>query len=229
MKRSGFLSRDHEVEIMIKDSRDGDDTFENNFKQDLEKMKTGENKNKPVGFLQWEKVNMSGKNGNKRDVVNRVQKNFPCQEAVNQLDNMYNNLKEHLDRNFTIKKTLKEKRDMVMNSDHMAYIHMDWAENLEIQVPGEIQSAYFSHTSVSLHTGYHYSKEDSGGFVSLSDCNNHKAEAIHAAIKPTINNLVDHGIKHIVCVSDSPTSQYRNNKNVHLTKEVAVKHNITIE
>ena len=74
-----------------------------------------------------------------------------------------------------------------------------------------------------------YCKQDSGGFVSLSDENNHKAEGIHAAIKPVIEKLVGNGINHIVCVSDSPTSKYRNNKNVYLTKELAFKHNISIE
>ena len=141
---------------------------------------------------------------------------------------MYKNLKQHLDRNFIIKKTMKERREEVMNSDDKAYIHMDWAENIEIAVPGEIQSAFFAHLSVSIHTGYLYCKQDSGGFVSLSDENNHKAEGIHAAIKPVIEKLVGNGINHIVCV-DSPTSQYRNNKNVYLTKELAVKHNISIE
>ena len=116
-----------------------------------------------------------------------------------------------------------------MASDYQAYIHMDWAENLEIKTPGEVQSAFFSHTSVSIHTGYLYSKDDSGGFVSLSDDTNHKAEAIHAALRPMIQRLVQRGIKHIVCVSDSPTSQYRNGKMVWLTKELAVYHQITIE
>ena len=229
LKRSGYLSRDHEVEIMIKDTRDGDDGYEKLFKEELENLKTGENKDKPVSFLQWEKVNKSGKTGTKRDVVQRVQKILSCQEAVKNMEEKYENLKKHLDRNFTIKKTLKEKREMVMDSDDMAYVHMDWAENIEIKIPGEIQSAYFSHTNVSIHTGYLYSRKDSGGFVSLSDENNHKAESIHAALKPTIDKLVETGIKHIICVSDSPTSQYRNNKNVHLTKELAMKHNILIE
>ena len=118
---------------------------------------------------------------------------------------------------------------MVMETEDMAYVHIDWAENIEIQVPGEIQSAYFSHQNISIHTGYLYSKHDSGGFVSLSDSNCHKAEAIHAALKPTIEKLVTAGIKNIIFVSDSPTSQYRNNKNVYLTKKLAVKYNISIE
>ena len=32
------------------------------------------------------------------------------------------------------------------------------------------------------HTGYCYTKEDSHGFASLSDCSEHKAEAIHSAL-----------------------------------------------
>ena len=97
---------------------------------------------------------------------------------------MYENLKQHLDRNFIIKKTMKERREEVMNSDDKAYIHMDWAENIEI---AEIQSAFFAHLSVSIHTGYLYCKQDSGGFVSLSDENNNKAEGIHAE---QISNLL---------------------------------------
>ena len=229
LKRTGFLSRDHDIEIMIKDSRDGNDTFEEGFKEELAALKIGDSKDKPVSYLQWEKVNKSGKNGNKREVVQRVQKTESCQEAAKLMETMYENLKKHLERNFTIKKTIRERREMVMESADKAYIHMDWAENLEVHIPGEIQSAYFSHLSVSIHTGYLYSKDDCGGFASLSDENNHKAEAIHAALKPVVENLVDKGIKHLICVSDSPTSQYRNNKNVHLTKELAVKHGISIE
>ena len=116
-----------------------------------------------------------------------------------------------------------------MATTDQAYLHMDWAENLEIKIPGEVQSAFFSHTSISLHTGYLYSKEDSGGFVSLSDDGCHKAEAIHTAIKPVIEKLIERGIKHLVCVSDSPTSQCRNNKNMWLTKQLAIQHKITIE
>ena len=37
------------------------------------------------------------------------------------------------------------------------------------------------------------------------------------------------GIKHMVFLSDSPTSQYKNNKNVFLTNQLAVKYNLSIE
>ena len=229
MKRGGFLSRDHVVELMIQNTREGDNELESNFHDDLEEMKVGDSKEKTVCFLQWEKINLGVQNGQNRDVVHRIQKSLSCKEAAAKLESMYKGLKDHLERNFIIKTTLRTRREIVMESEDMAYIHIDWAENIEIQVPGEIQSAYFSHQSISIHTGYLYSRQDSGGFVSLSDSSCHKAEAIHAALKPTIEKLVAAGIKHMVFVSDSPTSQYRNNKNVFLTKKLAVKYNLSIE
>ena len=69
----------------------------------------------------------------------------------------YEELKKHLNRNFVIKKTMRELREDVMKSDDKALIHVDWAENLQIEIPGEVQSAYFSHLSISLHTGYCHS------------------------------------------------------------------------
>ena len=229
LKRGGFLSRDHVVELMIQNTREGDNELESNFYDDLEEMKAGDSKEKTASFLQWEKINVGVQNGQNRDVIHRIQKSLSCKEAAAKLDSMYKGLKDHLERNFIIKTTLRSRREMVMESEDMAYIHIDWAENIEVKVPGEIQSAYFSHKSISIHTGYLYSRQDSGGFVSLSDSSCHKAEAIHAALKPTIEKLVAAGFKHMVFVSDSPTSQYRNNKNVFLTKMLAVKYNISIE
>ena len=226
MKRQGFLSKELQLELMIKDMRSGDATLEEKFNEDLSTLAASEQKSKAVTYLHWE--NVQQENG-KRDVVHRVQKVTACVEAVSLMKKFYEVLQKHLQRNFVIKKTLKERKETVMASSDQAYLHMDWAENLEIKIPGEVQSAFFSHTSISLHTGYLYSKEDSGGFVSLSDDGCHKAEAIHTAIQPVIEKLIGRGIKHLVCVSDSPTSQYRNNKNMWLTKQLAIEHKITIE
>ena len=226
MKRQGFLPKEHQLEFMIKDMRAGDATLEEKFKEDLNSLAESDQKSKTVTYLHWENVQ---KENGKRDVVHRVQKVKSCVESVSLMKKLYEVLQKHLQRNYVIKKTLKERKETVMATTDQAYLHMDWAENLEIKIPGEVQSAFFSHTSISLHTGYLYSKEDSGGFVSLSDDGCHKAEAIHTAIKPVIEKLIERGIKHLVCVSDSPTSQYRNNKNMWLTKQLAIQHKITIE
>ena len=62
----------------------------------------------------------------------------------------------------------------------------------------------------------------------MSDCPDHKAEAVHAAIKGEIIKLKENGKTTIVIVSDSPTSQYRNPKNVFLMKRLAVELGICI-
>ena len=77
-------------------------------------------------------------------------------------------------------------------------LHIDWAENGEIQIPSEVQSAFYGgRMHYNLHTGYKYSKDDAGGFVSLSLYNNHKAEAIFTALDPTISELVSNGKEEI--------------------------------
>ena len=51
LKRQNFLSREHELETMIRDKRSGDDVFENKFKADLEALKTSDKKGMSVSYL----------------------------------------------------------------------------------------------------------------------------------------------------------------------------------
>ena len=111
----------------------------------------------------------------------------------------------------------------------IAVLHIDWAEQHKLTEIKEIQYAYFNgRYTYDIHTGYCYTKEDSHGFASLSDSSDHKAEAIHAALKHKIADLVENGKKRIVICSDSPTSQYRNGKNVYLMKRLAQELKISI-
>ena len=78
----------------------------------------------------------------------------------------------------------------------IAVLHIDWAEQHKLTEIKEIQSAYFNgRYSYDIHTGYCYTKEDSHGFASLSDSYYHEAEAIHAALKHKIEDLVKNGKK----------------------------------
>ena len=86
--------------------------------------------------------------------------------------------KEHLERDFVMKKELKKVRLEVNEDDELRVLHVDWAEQHKVTEIKEVQSAYFNgRFSYDLHTGYCYSKEDSRGFVSLSDSSDHKAGA----------------------------------------------------
>ena len=138
-------------------------------------------------------------------------------------------LTPNLERNNIIKKKVMEKREEAKESDDKVMLQVDWAENGVIIVPDEAQSAFYGgRFNYSIHTGYEYSKENCGGFASLSDENNHKAEAIHAALDPKIEQLSQKGIKEITIVSDSPMSQYRNGKSAYLTSCWAKEHKVKI-
>ena len=92
-----------------------------------------------------------------------------------------------------------------------------------------MQTAYFNgRYSYDLHTGYCYTKEDSHGFVSLSDSSDHTASAIHNALKPKIEALVAKGKKQFIICSDSPSGQYRNSKNVILMQRLCAEFGISI-
>ena len=100
LKRQDCLSRDHDIEIMIRDDISGDAGFEKKFKEDLKNLKTGEKKDKIVPYLHWEKISKDGKDGQKRSTVHRVQKSLPCAKAVDLMIENYDILKKHLNRNF---------------------------------------------------------------------------------------------------------------------------------
>ena len=74
-------------------------------------------------------------------------------------------LRDHLERNELIKKFVKTKREEVLESDDKVMLHVDWAENGTIIVPNEIQTTFYGgRTNYSIHSGYQYAKENSGGF-----------------------------------------------------------------
>ena len=83
--------------------------------------------------------------------------------------------------------------------------------------------------SFSIHTGYLYSTKSSFGFASISSVNDHKAEAVHAALKPIIEWCQTNSVSKITFVSDSTVAQYRNMKNVFLVRSLAKESGITCQ
>ena len=113
--------------------------------------------------------------------------------------------------------------------DGLACLHVDWAEKHQMTERREIQTAYFNgRYSYDLHTGYCYTKEDSHGFVSLSDSSDHTASAVHNALRPKIEALVTKGKKRFVICSDSLNGQYQNSKNVFLMRRFCAEYGISI-
>ena len=186
-----------------------------------------------VAFNQWEKVKQSEISKNtgkvKGDKMMRLARHLKAKQLGKQVLEEFEVYKEHLERDFVIKRELKKVRIEASLEDDIAVLHIDWAEQHKITEVKEIQSAFFNgRYAYDIHTGYCYTKEDSHGFASLSDSSDHRAEAINCALKPKIVDLVQKGKRRIVICSDSPTSQYRNSKNVYLMKKIAQELNVSI-
>ncbi len=221
------------IENIIENSRNGDFTLENQFREDIESLADEDKKDIDVAFLVWEKVKQTEISKNtgrvKGDKMMRVAKHLKAIELGKETLEEFEVYKEHLERDYIMKAEIKKVRIEASEDDDLAVLHIDWAEQHKLTEVKEIQSAFFNgRYAYDIHTGYCYTKEDSHGFASLSDCSDHKAEAIHSALKDKIVKLVENGKKRIVICSDSPSSQYRNSKNVYLMKRIAQELNITI-
>jgi hypothetical protein len=233
LKRHKLIKQEHELETILRDIREEKFDSEEALKDDLKALMEEPKASEQVTFLEWSKVQKAELNKNtgvqKRAVTQRVPNVTIAKDlAVKTLADLQV-LKEHLERNHMIKQKVLEKREEAKESDDKVMLQVDWAENGTIITPDEVQSTFFGgRITYSIHTGYQYSKRKSGGFVSLSDENDHKAEAIHVAMDTKIKELADEGFKEITIVSDSPTSQYRNGKSAYLTSKWAVEHKVKI-
>ena len=221
------------LDSVIKATRDENYEPETKFKSEIESLAEDDKANIDIGFLEWNKVKQveisknTGKT--KGDKTMRLSKHLPAAELGKIILEEYEKYKNHLDRDFVMKQELKKVRNEAQEDEDLAVLHIDWAEQHKITEVKEIQSAYFNgRYSYDIHTGYVYTKEDSHGFASISDSSDHKAEAIHNAIKPTIEDLCSKGKTRFVICCDSPTSQYRNSKNVFLMRRLCIELNISI-
>ena len=226
------IGSEHSLETVIENSRHDDFEAENAFKEALEKLVEGENKS-VVGYLRWEKVKQTDTSKNtgraKSDRVMRISKTETVNKLAASMLEEFETYKSHLERVSEMKREVKAMKVETEENGDLAVLHIDWAEQHKLIEMREVQSAYFNgRWHYDIHTGYWYCKEDSHGIASISDCPDHKAEAVHAAIKGEITKLVEKGKTTIVIVSDGPTSQYRNSKNVFLMKRLAVELQICI-
>ena len=233
LKRHKLIEHNHNLDTVLREAREENFELEESLKDDIKTILEEPKASQQITYMEWKKVQSTEVNKNtgkqKQATTQRVPTVTTGQDLAVKTLADFEDLKEHLERNHVIKNKVLEKREEVMKSDDKVMLQNDWAENMTIITPNEAQSAFYGgRGNVSLHTGYEYSKRRSGGFVSLSDENNHKAEAIVAALDPKIKELVEEGFKEIIIVSDSPVSQYRNGKMAYLASRWAVKYGIRI-
>ena len=226
------IGAEHSLETVIENARQNDFVAENAFKGALEKLIEDENKS-VVGYSRWEKVKQTELNKNtglaKTDKIMRQSKTEKAHVLAESMLIEYEDYKKHLERNSTMKHEVKAMVLQALENGQIAVVYCDWAEQHKLSELKEVQSAYFAgRFHYEIHTVYIYTKEDCHGAASLSVTSDHRAEAIHVALRAEIERLKEQGKTTIIVVSDSPVSQYRNSKNVFLMKKLAMELDICI-
>ena len=235
LKMEGLKSEigaEHSLETVVENARRNDFEAENALKAALEELVENESK-KIVGYSRWEKVKQAELSKNtgraKSDKIMRQSKLEPLDKLAESMLIEYQEYKQHLERNSTMRREIKSVVVETESDENLGVIHCDWAEQHQLSEVGEVQSAYFAgRFSYEIHTAFIYTKDGNHGAASISTAADHRAEAVHAAVKSEIVKLKDLGKTSIVVVSDSPISQYRNSKNVFLMKTLAEELGISI-
>ena len=146
------------MDLVILEGRNGNYEVENNFKAEVESLSEVEKENINIGYLQWEKIKQTELSKNtgkvKSDKTQRQPKHLPAGDLGKIVLKDFEEYKEHLERDFIMKKELKKIRMEAMEDDEIGVLHVDWAEQHKITEIKEVQSAYFNgRYSYDLHTG----------------------------------------------------------------------------
>lgn len=98
-------------------------------------------------------------------------------------------------------------------------IQMDFAQNWTIKFASEIQSAFFGKPSLSIHPVVAHKRKEDGtltcrSYVQVSDVSSHNARVVFANMRGLIPRLIEDlsPVTHVHYITDSPSSQYRNNQ-----------------
>lgn len=166
-------------------------------------------------------VTMKGTSGEQiNKTSNRIVKDVE-QGTLETLDNEANAELERICRHiyniqnqYTEMKTLREK---LLETEVL--MHIDFSENYNCKYQAEVQSVHFgaSQRQVTIHTGVLYSGNDVIPFATVSDSFNHGPGAIWAHLDPILRFIkTQKDVKVVHFLSDGPTTQYRNRKNLYL-------------
>lgn len=137
LKRAGLVIGGFSLCLVIQETLAGDTTAEGDFIAELEAIKTGDKRNQSVSYLKWENVKSVDKVSNDdkvRQAVKRIPKNDTAERLAQQMAESYTILKEHLQRDITLKRYMKELRERAKTSDTEALVMCDWAENYTLKV-----------------------------------------------------------------------------------------------
>ena len=139
-------------------------------------------------------------------------------ELVKKFQSDLQNIGRHI---YNIYHQHKEFRTLKENlTDKDVCIHKDFSKNFVCGYAAEVQSAHFggSHRQATLHTGVAYHTGTVHPFCTISDSTCNDPAAIWAHLGPVLLAIRRDKpkIERIHVISDGPTTQYRNRKNMYL-------------
>ena len=158
-KLLGKDQRGYGVDMVILEARNGNFEPETSFKDELNSLAEAEKASINVGYFEWEKVKQTevSKNTGKQKSAKtrRNPKHLPAAELGKVVLQDFEKFKEHLERDWIMKRELKKVRLEALEDAEVAVLHCDWAEQHKVTEIAEVQSAYFNgRYSYDLHTGY---------------------------------------------------------------------------
>ncbi|XP_060579551.1 uncharacterized protein LOC132736439 [Ruditapes philippinarum] len=165
---------------------------------------------KLIKYRQWKKVELE----NKMKKMMIVEIEVTREDFVTLIKKEIEDFCGHVHRVKCQYQELKANKESLQNDE--AFIQMDFAENYTCRTADEVQTAYWSLTSVTLHPVVIYFKKDSRlchkSYVVVSDTITHSSSTVVAfldAVLPEIKSLLPNLTK-VHYWTDSPSSQYRN-------------------
>jgi hypothetical protein len=168
-----------------------------------------------IQFRQWESV----LNAHEHKCMKKLQKEDSLVNVVALFEKQIKELTKH---NFVLRHQYRALRDIKPSLDETSVVvHVDFSENFMCKYSREVQSAHFgaSHEQVSLHTGIIYASPNvTEPFCTISDSVRHDACGVWAHLTPVLKHIRSN-YPNVICIhfwSDSPSSQYRNRKNMFL-------------
>ena len=124
---------------------------------------------------------------------------------------------------------IRKLKELVKDSESKAkLIRVDWSENVNLYQTRQEKSQYYTTLSASVNTAVMYDSDGVKSFGTISDVKSHMAGATWASLHKIFEFIDFSSTNHLYIASDSPSSQYRNKKNVFLMKEWAKQSGINL-
>jgi len=184
-----------------------------------------------VKYFQWVNVSETITIRGKERIIKKVEKKALQTTLKDLVSIFFEKLAVFKKHRYDISHQYKEIKNLKKGlTSHEILFLIDLSENYGLKFGEEIQSMHFggSRQHISLHTGVMYSREETSepltvtSFATISENLNHSSHAIVAHMRPIFQLAKERKrseIHFIHFLSDSPSSQYRNQFTINFMKK----------